>query len=45
MPVNFRHRVDDNESMENLNSGRLSTSGNVTNEDAIYLLQYTLFPK
>ena len=33
MPVNFRHRVDDNESMENLNIGRLSTSGNLTNEE------------
>ena len=33
MPVNFRHRYDDFESVENLNIGRLSSSGNLTNEE------------
>lgn len=39
MPVNFRRRIDDNESMENLNIGRLSTSGNLTNEEVQRLKQ------
>ena len=32
MPVNFKHRYNDFESVENLNIGRLSSSGNLTNE-------------
>ena len=33
MPVNFRNRASDSESLENLNIGRLSSSGNLTNEE------------
>lgn len=33
MPVNFKHRYNDFESVENLNIGRLSSSGNLTNEE------------
>ena len=37
MPVNFKHRVDSVESLDALNIGILSKSGNLTNEEVVRL--------